>query len=429
MSDARAADCNNLGLSELVCLDAGNIGFSAIIALVALLFGLWMKLLGGETWRKRVGLWLYDGSWSTSYAGSLQNLLVHFRWFFGHRWSWRAFDVCFRFAVIYTVWYQLFLPMIIQNGIAGPIKWFLIGGMFAAVLLLFRIARWIRRRHLRARRGTERRKRRIWLFLREALAHTVLIVVVFVVLTSVAYGLIFAVSALGLSEYDHGLGTVLLILFIASILPLAGVGAGAGIMAGIGIGTLTVALLVIMAFNDNARSDMFWVGAGLIAALVILAQNALFDWLSSAKSRWLISRLREDAARRGFFRRTGAVLAHHLLDITLAIVCLFGLAIIVTNTAKALLGFAPVDGFLYSAKAPPFSAEGSVMTVMLASTLVPTALHIFFALFSLAAIRPPCREWFVGWTEDDQSGGEWGNRAIVSAYLTFWVVFALGICD
>ncbi len=67
------------------------------------------------------------------------------------------------------------------------------------------------------------------------------------------------------------------------------------------------------------------------------------------------------------------------------------------------------------------------MTVMLVSTLVPTALHLFFALFALAAIRPPYREWFKDWLEESKGGGEWGNRALVSAYLTFWMVFALAV--
>ncbi len=67
------------------------------------------------------------------------------------------------------------------------------------------------------------------------------------------------------------------------------------------------------------------------------------------------------------------------------------------------------------------------MTVMLLSTLVPTALHLFFALFALAAIRPPYRQWFVGWLDDRHGEDSFGNRAIVSAYLTFWMVFALAV--
>ncbi len=78
-----AAECNGLNLDDLVCLEAGDIGLGAIIALAPPLFGLWMKLLGGETWRIRVGLWLYDASWSTAYAGLLQKLLVRLRCFFG----------------------------------------------------------------------------------------------------------------------------------------------------------------------------------------------------------------------------------------------------------------------------------------------------------------------------------------------------------
>ena len=49
-----AADCNGLNLGDFGCLEAGDIGLGAIIALAPTLFGLWMKLLGGKRWRKRI---------------------------------------------------------------------------------------------------------------------------------------------------------------------------------------------------------------------------------------------------------------------------------------------------------------------------------------------------------------------------------------
>ena len=105
MAEGSADECNGMNLGDLVCLEAGDIGLGAIIALAPILFGFWMKLLGGETWRIRVGLWLYDASWSSAYAGLLQRLLVRLRWFFGRPWSRRAFDMCFRLAVVYALAY------------------------------------------------------------------------------------------------------------------------------------------------------------------------------------------------------------------------------------------------------------------------------------------------------------------------------------
>ena len=78
-----AAECNGLDVLDLICIDTGIAGLDGLLAVISALvpaaFVLWMKLLGGETWRIRVGLWLYDASWSTAYAGLLQKLLVRLR--------------------------------------------------------------------------------------------------------------------------------------------------------------------------------------------------------------------------------------------------------------------------------------------------------------------------------------------------------------
>ncbi len=346
-----AAECNGLNLGDFGCLEAGDIGLGLIIALAPSLFGLWMKLLGGKTWRSRVGLWLYDASWSTAYAGLLQKLLVRLRWFFGRPWSRRALDMCFRLAVVYAVAYLYFGNWLTWEG-GATVKWTFAGIGPVLGAMSFLIARSVRRRHLRARRRAESRKRRIWLHLREQLAYV-----------AVAVAVAAAAAAAVLA-------------FILTIIPVL---------------------------------------------------NALFDWLSWAVSRWLMGRLRADATRPGIFRRAGALLAHLAIDGAVAIACLFGLAIVLINMAHAIDAPELWDDTLIAAKEAPFSARGSTMTVMLLSTLVPTALHLFFALFALAAIRPPYREWFGVWLEESKGGGEWGNRAIVSAYLTFWMVFALAV--
>ncbi|MEM7544567.1 MAG: hypothetical protein AAF367_03445 [Pseudomonadota bacterium] len=65
------------------------------------------------------------------------------------------------------------------------------------------------------------------------------------------------------------------------------------------------------------------------------------------------------------------------------------------------------------------------MTIMLLSTLLPTAVHLFFAVFALAFIDTPYRAWVSGWLNEAAGADEWGNRFVVSAYLTAWAVLSL----
>ena len=65
------------------------------------------------------------------------------------------------------------------------------------------------------------------------------------------------------------------------------------------------------------------------------------------------------------------------------------------------------------------------MTVMLVSTLVPTAMHLFFVVFALAVLRPPFATRTAFWLEKDQFGGEKGTQMLVALYLTACAGFAL----
>ena len=69
-----AAECNGLDVLDLICIDTGIAGLDGLLAVISALvpaaFGLWMKLLGGETWRIRVGHWLYDANCAGSLAAS-----------------------------------------------------------------------------------------------------------------------------------------------------------------------------------------------------------------------------------------------------------------------------------------------------------------------------------------------------------------------
>ncbi len=431
-----AAECNGLDIPVLGCLDTGYWGLDAIIALAPTLFGLWMYLLGGKQWRKRIREVIYDASWSTAYAGLLENVLVRLRWFFGRPWSRRALDMCFRLAVIYAHAYIVFAGVMGQ--IPSPTEiWFLAGAILVFGPTSFLIARQVRRRHLLARQGSEHHRRRLWLHLREQLTYfALLFVIVFAVgagAVAVARALVEAgaVAVAVAGPAISGALTGALAGAVAGAVAGAGAVAVAGAIAGYGAGAGAVAVTTLAGTAlagvvAGARAVAF--AGGLSAILFsVSCPNALFDWPSWAVSRWLMQRLRADATRSGFLRRAGAILTHLAFDGAIAIACLFGLAIVLINFAHAI----DVEGFLVdtlnAAKETPFSAEGSAMTVMLLSTLVPTALHLFFALFALAAIRPPYRDLIAGWLEEHHGGGEWGNRAIVSAYLTLWMVFALAV--
>ena len=217
--------------------------------------------------------------------------------------------------------------------------------------------------------------------------------------------------------------------------PLIAVGLGAGglLAAGSALGedpqrTLlqiaagTGAALVLMVAFGVADAGilrfMLVFGVGLVAI------NALFDWLSVAASRWLMARLAEDARRPGWAARAGTLLGHLALDLALAAACLFGLA--AAAAAAARLGGTPAiwDGFWSAARDAPLEGGGAVMTAMLLTTLAPTALHLFFAIFALAALRPPLLKATAAWLEEDAEGGERGTQLLVALYLSAAAVAA-----
>ena len=437
--------CPGLELPAVGCLTTGDMGFDAILALVPVLFGLWMKLLGGEIWRIRIGALLYDASWSSAYAGLLSKLLGALQRLFGRPWSLRALDLCFRLAIVYALFWLVF--GLETDALQSETEKRALAGIFFILgPISFVVARSVRRRHLRLRQRVKGRKRRIWLCLREQLAYVAVT------------GIGFAVAAVGIEAARPGIfeqGTTAfetadeiftklavqeLVIDLGGTRALAPTAVLGGVIAGAGAGALAAGGVVvgvgIMAPSWGGAEALALaeflgltvaVGGVIGILLVIPFLNSLFDWPSWAASRWMMGRLRADAVRPGFLRRTGALLAHLAIDGIIAIACLFGLAIVLVNLASGLDLPGLWGATLSAAREAPFSARGSTMTVMLASTLVPTALHLFFALFALAAIRPPFHDRIAPWLEDSHGGGEWGNRAIVSAYLTFWAVFALTV--
>lgn len=137
-----------------------------------------------------------------------------------------------------------------------------------------------------------------------------------------------------------------------------------------------VVLMVAGAVGVVIRSD-FIVLYGLFPII-----NAFFDWLSWAISRYLIRSLFSRAAST--LPRWWSIVWHVAVDLGLALIFLGALA---TSMAGAL-GLAnrlgadfPWREFLSAAYSP--FGKGISVTIMLTSTLVPTALHLAAALAAL----------------------------------------------
>ncbi|MEM7190775.1 MAG: hypothetical protein AAF439_14290 [Pseudomonadota bacterium] len=318
-----------------------------ILYALPVIFAFLAAALTGKKWRARIRGWLYGASWSTAYAGLLDWLLDKLTRFFGPPLSLRAFERCFALAIVYAfgfLWIQVILtdasdqdrlPELLTFSTAVPIGF----GYF----FLFRL---IRRRHVRARVASAS-WRRTWLHTREQVLY----------------------FALGASSW-----------LVAGV--VAGVVAVAGVAAGVAAGAVAFAF----AFAVTVEGAGAGAGAGadvgqtviiFTAILLVLPLiNAVFDWPSWWVSRWLMGRLRQDALRPSIQRRSAALIGHLALDGALALLCLFGLAIVVANFAHGI--DQPQLWEDYSeARLTPFSGFGAAMTVMMLSTLVPTAIHLF----------------------------------------------------
>ncbi len=390
-----------------VCFVADPVIEGILYALVPI-YGFFFAALTGPKWRARIRGWLYGATWSTAYAGLLDWLLAGLDRVFGPPCPGARFERCFAFALIYAV-----MLLWIQGGYAETRGWVdgVIGlAVFAFVATgTFYLFRWIRKRHETARLTAEHRARRIWLHMREQGAYlalgTLIWIGAFAAAGAVAQAQAHAGAFAGRSSQAH------------SQAHLAGAVAGA---------LVAVAGALAVAGAARRRSDGAVAVAIAVAAVFLLLPllNALFDWPSWWASRWLMTRLRDDATRPGLARRIGAVLGHLALDLGLALICLFGLAAALAAFAHAI----DVPGLwrATAARARHRSrAMGLNMTVMMVSTLVPTVIHLFFAVFALAVVRPPWAARTAHWLQEDQEGGETGTQMLVALYLTACAGFAL----
>jgi len=361
--------------------------FDSILLSLPVLFGVILVFLSGPKWRAEIRRWLYGAVWSTAYAGLLDGLLARLGRFFGPALGWRALDRCFALAMIYSIAFSMF--QILHSGAwAPPVVLTIMATTGVATFVAFRrLKQW----HGRAREGAAR-PRRIVLHVREHVLYAgALLAILSAVVGAVA-----------------GTGSV----------AMAGAGAGAvaGALAVAGAVAAAVAGAVAVAVAVTVPAAV--AGAASLAFFAIPAINALFDWPSWAASRWLMARLVGDASRPRATGRALAILGHVAADLALGVLCLFGLAIAIAGLAHAV-GLPGIWEEYRTAQDTPFSGFGAAMTVMLASTLLPTAIHLGFAVFALAVVRPPfaSRVAFLAQEDEHGRGEEKGTHLIVALYL------------
>ncbi|MEM1342494.1 MAG: hypothetical protein AAGF68_09240 [Pseudomonadota bacterium] len=387
-----------------------------ILYALPLIFAFLAAALTGKTWRARVRGWLYGARWSTAYAGLLDWLLKGLDRFFGPPHSWRAFERCFALALIYAFGFFWLQGILAASGEENHLP-VLIG--FSTALPpgigYYFVFRLIRRGHVRARAAAGSR-RRAWLHIREQTLYIALGASCWIVASEFVGPFLGAVVGGFVAPFVGAVaGAVAGGLVAPFVGAVAGAFVGAVAFAAAGAGAGAYAIAVPGTF----------VSVIVLAIFILLPLiNALFDWPSWWVSRWLMGRLREDAQRSSIQGRSIALIGHLALDGVMALLCLFGLAIVVANFAHGV-DFPGMWRSYSEARLSPFSGFGAAMTVMMLSTLVPTAIHLFFALFALAVIRPPFAARTAHWLQEDQEGGEIGTQMPVALYLTACAGFAL----
>ncbi len=151
----------------------------------------------------------------------------------------------------------------------------------------------------------------------------------------------------------------------------------------VGAGVAVIAVVAVVAVVAVEQSVIY-----LTFLLIVPVVNAVLDHVSVQISRWLLSDL---VVRRGATWQRLMVFGHIMADVIAAAVFLVILAVFLpvtlqlANRAFDTLGWPLVEWGLYldAARREPFGA-GLLVTGMLATTLIPTVLHLIAAGGALA---------------------------------------------
>lgn len=390
---------------EWVGPDTGFPVLNVIIAAIPVIFVFWTSLLNGPLWRIRVGIWIQEARWSTAYASFLNRLRTYLQKMFGPAWSFKAFEICFCIALIYST-VLLIISIILFLSPSIVIVGFI--ELISSILITYVIFRKIVHHY----RDTKIDKLTLYVYMYKYFSESIIYILMWIVVL-----LIFVMHGFIFQEKSMLVGLAFL------------TGAVVGAVIGSGIWALSPLVVYIVVLNYliglKAFNNLFLIILIIYIALPVI--NAFLDWVSCAVSRFFIRRLQSDAINEVFSARLGWLIIHIVVDLCLAILFLYSLAVIMVSLRSLVYqntelgGLLEVFGFT---KFFPLSGPGIVLTVMLISTIIPTLIHLFFAIFAMAVIKPPYREYYVKWLEEDEGGGEWGNRVIVSTYLSFWTIFA-----
>ncbi len=164
-----------------------------------------------------------------------------------------------------------------------------------------------------------------------------------------------------------------------------------------GIGSLVGLGLAVGVVGSRAGLGDEFVVALMVFFFVLPVVNGLWDWLS-----WLITRglgrrlLASFGGSGGLGQRVAAVVGHGVLDLVLAVALLAAMAFFLAFGFEAYNRIAIIQRgqdlpvfdlgpFLANAADHPWT-DGLWLTVMLISTLVPTALHVVALLASPIAL-------------------------------------------
>lgn len=364
----------------------------SIIGFLPYIFAFFMAALNGRKWRKRIRDWLYSGDWSNAYLKLIDSIIHIINNFFGRPISIHSFNRCLSISLLYVILAYIYIDFYNKNYSSSEIF-----THFLVFLLIFSISFFII--------GFQ-------ISLRSTICLNYYALDIIVALYS---NIVFVVIV------ENAIQELVFPIAFLAPLPIY-------IFYNRNSIVYFIAFFIILAYNE--RVGVIGLEQNIqknIAILFILPLiNAFFDWISWYISRYYISKIRIDIIKRPFRRRFFSLIKHVSLDIIYMITVFLFLLITIKLTHDGFFGL----NFwreMSIARFFPFSSPGIAMTVMLISTVVPTALHVFLAVFALAAVRPPNATRAADKLQESNEGTEMGTQFVIALYLTSWTAFALAI--
>ncbi|MEW4461872.1 hypothetical protein AB1K42_27575 [Roseibium algicola] len=384
------------------------------------------------------------------YQSAISDFTLRADWWFGKPWSLRAFDRCLQIALVYPIALLLLAWALGMQGTIGFIRFLPdrpIGPRLftVAILITISVGLFIYSKYDLPQRFTS------WvigrLFSRSFVKQrnfswpyqfVVMMANMFAILVP---GLIAITGAL--------------ILTLADAVAFHNIGAGAA--AGAGAGAVAVAVFCAFAYIlahrgiDDSASAPILTFSGLIVALIAVAgpisvtvvvaivvflvllplANGALDMISWGITRTLLSMIVHDSDRaRGFALLIGAL----ALDIAVAIACLVGLVALIALLLEAsnlLIALFDIPEFDWKsqidlAQAAPFN-EGIFVTGMLATTLIPTVIHLTLGIGHAMTIWAPPAHGTRALIHDRMPTSAKQVVAREMLYRKLWMIPAFGV--